>query len=93
MELMIQKLKNIFAKKDKLSDKDKATARGEAYVKVLNVNVDKNNPGDGYFELEWNQIFVKQLLEAGYSGMNEEEIVDAWFTTLCRTIAEDMENV
>ena len=92
MEYMIQKLKDLFTKKDNLSKKDKATARGEPYVKVLNVNIDKNNPGDGYFELEWNQLFVKQLLEAGYSGMNEEEIVDAWFTTLCRTIAEDMEN-
>ena len=85
--------KFIFAKKEKPRDKDKATARGEAYVKVLNVNIDKNNPRDGYFELEWNEIFVKQLLEAGYSGMNEEEIVDAWFTTLCAsTIAEEMDN-
>lgn len=87
---MLQKLKNLFAKKDTLSDKDKATARGESYVRVLNVNVDKENPGDGYFELEWNEIFVRELLEAGYSGSNEEEIVDAWFTTLCRTIAEEM---
>ena len=88
---MLQKLKNLFAiKKEKLSDKDKATARGEPYVRVLNVNVDKTNPGDGYFELEWNQLFVKQLLEAGYSGANEEEIVDAWFTALCRTISEEM---
>lgn len=87
---MLQKLKNLFAKKDTLSDKDKATARGESYVRVLNVNVDKENPGDGYFELEWNEIFVRELLEAGYSGANEEEIVDAWFTNLCRTIAEEM---
>ena len=39
-----------------------------------------------------SKSLVKQLLEAGYSGTNEEEIVDAWFTTLCPTIAEDMEN-
>ena len=87
---MLQRLKNLFAKKDTLSDKDKATARGESFVRVLNVNVDKENPGDGYFELEWNEIFVRELLEAGYSGANEEEIVDAWFTNLCRTIAEEM---
>lgn len=73
-----------------MSDKDKATARGEAYVKVLEVNFDKDNPGDGYFELEWNNIFVKQLLEAGYTGDNEEEIVDLWFTTLCKQISEDI---
>jgi hypothetical protein len=88
---MINKIKQLFKKADaELSDKDKATAKGEAYVKVLEVNFDKENPGDGYFELEWNNIFVKQLLEAGYTGNNEEEIVDLWFTTLCKQISEDI---
>jgi hypothetical protein len=87
---MINKIKQLFKKAEKLSDKDKATAKGEPYVKVLEVNFDKDNPGDGYFELEWNNIFVKQLLEAGYSGDNEEAIVDLWFTTLCKQISEDI---
>ena len=88
---MINKIKQLFTrKKASMSDKDKATARGEAYVKVLEVNFDKENPGDGYFELEWNNIFVKQLLEAGYTGDNEEAIVDLWFTTLCKQISEDI---
>jgi hypothetical protein len=87
---MINKIKQLFTKKAGMSDKDKATARGEAHVKVLEVNFDKENPGDGYFELEWNNIFVKQLLEAGYTGDNEEEIVDLWFTTLCKQISEDI---
>ena len=88
---MINKIKQLFKKKDAgMSDKDKATAKGEPYVKVLEVNFDKDNPGDGYFELEWNNIFVRQLLEAGYSGDNEEEIVDLWFTTLCRQISEEV---
>lgn len=87
---MFNKIKNLFAKKEVLSEKDKATARGEPYVRVLTVNLNKENPGEGYFELEWNEIFVRQLLEAGYSGNNENEIVDAWFTTLCRTISEEM---
>ena len=73
-----------------MSDKDKATAKGEPYVKVLEVKFDKDNPGDGYFELEWNNIFVKQLLEAGYTGDNEEDIVDLWFTTLCKQISEEI---
>ena len=76
-------------KAKEVSDKDKATAKGEPYVKVLEVKFDKEKPGDGYFELEWNNIFVKQLLEAGYSGADENEIVDAWFTGLCRTIADE----
>jgi len=90
---MLNKIKNVLGvsnnKKETIAEKDKATARGEAYVKVLDVKFDKDKPGDGYFELEWNSIFVKQLQEAGYSGADENEVVDAWFTGLCRTIAED----
>ena len=79
-------------KQDDLSEKDKATARGEPYVKVVEVNIDPDNPGQGYFELDWNQLFIRQLLEAGYSGQSEEEIIDSWFTNLCRGIAEDVNN-
>ena len=90
---MLNKIKNVLGvssnKKETIAEKDKATARGEAYVKVLDVKFDKDKPGDGYFELEWNNIFVQQLQEAGYSGADENEIVDAWFTGLCRNIAED----
>lgn len=75
--------------KETISEKDQATARGEPYVKVLTVNLDESDPSDGYFELEWNQIFVKQLLDAGYTGATEEEIVDQWFTTLCRSVSEE----
>ena len=88
---MFEKLKSLFAKKEEqLGEKDMATARGESYVRVLNVNVDFENPADGYFELEWNQIFIRELLQAGYTGASEEEIVDAWFTNLCRNIADEV---
>ena len=87
---MINKIKQLFSKKEGMSAKDEATAKGEPYVKVLEVKFDKDNPGDGYFELEWNNLFVKQLLEAGYTGDNEEEIVDLWFTTLCKQISEEV---
>jgi len=90
---MLNKIKNVLGvssnKKETIAEKDKATARGEAYVKVLDVKFDKDKPGDGYFELECNNIFVQQLQEAGYSGADDNEVVDAWFTGLCRTIAED----
>jgi hypothetical protein len=89
---MLEKIKNLFGKgsSESLSDKDKATARGEPYVRVLSTNIDPDNPSDGYFELEWNEIFVRKLLDAGYSGSSEDEIVDSWFTGLCRQIAEEV---
>ena len=36
------------------------------------------------------QTLWLKLEEAGYSGKDENEIVDAWFTTLCRGIAEEV---
>ena len=91
---MFKKLKNLMSGKDKsreqhMSDKEKAKAEGKPFVRVIDVKFDEKNPGDGYFELEWNKHFVAKLEDAGYSGKDENEIVDAWFTTLCRGIAEE----
>jgi hypothetical protein len=89
-KLMFKKLRNLFKKSDKnqVAEKDGASARGEPYVKVINVSFDKNKPSDGYFELDWNQHFIKKLMDAGYTGSSEEEIIDAWFTQLCRNIGD-----
>ena len=87
---MFKKLKSLFSKKEieqKISEKDQATARGEPYVRVLNVDFEEENPGNGYFELDWNQLFVQKLIESGYTGNSQEEIVDQWFTELCRNIS------
>jgi hypothetical protein len=90
---MIKKLKSLFKTetadtKKKISDKDQATAKGQPYINVMNVNIDYDNPSDGYFELEWNQVFVKQLLEAGFTGDKEEQIIDQWFSELCRNLSD-----
>lgn len=62
----------------------------EPWVDVINVDMeDKNDPSTGYLELDWNEAFVNQLVEAGYSGRTEEEIVDQWLNDLCRGIASD----
>ena len=87
---MFKFLKQLFSSSSSGSDvttKEKATARNEPYVNVVKVNIDKDKPSDGYFELEWNQVFIRQLMDAGYSGDNEEEIIDQWFTALCSSVA------
>ena len=33
--------------------------------------------------------FVNMLKQSGYEGQSEEEIVDRWFQTLCRTIGNE----
>ena len=61
----------------------------EPWVKVLNMNVNKDNPRNGFFELDWNAEFVNMLAQHGYKGTSDEEIVDRWFQTLCRTIGNE----
>ena len=72
----------------KKSDK-KTTKSEEPMVKVLQVNVNPDNPKNGFFELDWNNEFVNMLKQNGYSGESEEEIVDRWFQSLCRTIGNE----
>ena len=71
--------------------KERATARGEPYVAVLETHVNKENLRNGFFELDWNDQFVLQLKQEGYGfdGDPDEEIVDRWFRTLCGDIARD----
>ena len=61
----------------------------EPWVKVLNMNVNPDNPRNGFFELDWNDEFVNNLKQHGYLGKSDEEIVDRWFQTLCRTIGNE----
>ena len=37
-------------------------------------------------ELDWNDHFVKFLHENGYTGNNDEDIVNKWFNDVCRTV-------
>lgn len=65
----------------KMSPKDRATAKGEPWINVLDVKVNEDNIRNGFFELDWNSYFIEQLRQAGY-GLEadpEEEIVDRWF--------------
>ena len=68
----------------KMDPKARATERGEPYVAVLDTKVNPENVRNGFFELDWNDLFIVQLKQAGYGfeGDPEEEIVDRWFRDL-----------
>ena len=70
-------------------EKDAATKAGEPWVAVLDTQVNPNNIKNGFFELDWNNEFIEQLLDAGYSGETNEQIVDSWFRTIVRQMLED----
>ena len=75
-----------------VTPKEAATARGEPWVAVLQVELDPDNIGNGAFELDWNDKFVTNLVRAGYQQKPSEEdstIVDRWFQDVCRNIVQE----
>ena len=63
-------------------EKEEATAKNEPWVAVLDTQLNPDNIKNGFFELDWNNQFIEELLDAGYSGESNEQIVDAWFKTI-----------
>lgn len=75
----------------KLSPKERANKRKEPWVAVLETHVNRENPANGYFELDWNEYFVIQLRQAGYGyeGDPDELVVDLWFKSLARNMLSE----
>ena len=70
-------------------EKEAATKAGEPWVAVLDTQVNPDNIRNGFFELDWNNEFIEQLLDAGYKGESNEQIVDAWFRTIVSQMLDD----
>ena len=66
-----------------------ATRKKQPWVGVLDVKVNEKNVRNGFFELDWNNEFIEQLIDAGYSGETNEEIVNGWFRTIAMQILEE----
>ncbi len=99
---MLEKIKNLFkSKKAKEAEKYQqvqsqpvdpktaATANKEPWVAVLTTQVNPENPKNGFFELDWNEYFITMLRNNGYTGTTDEEIVDGWFSDLCREVGAE----
>ena len=71
------------------AEKAEATEAGEPWVAVLDTQINPDNIRNGFFELDWNNEFIEQLLDAGYSGETNEQIVDAWFKTIVSQMLEE----
>jgi hypothetical protein len=76
--------------KIKKTPKELATESGEPWVEVISMEIDKDNPGQGSFELDWNDKFVANLIRAGYQGKTDQDLVDNWFRSVCQNVV--MEN-
>jgi hypothetical protein len=71
------------------SEKELATANGEPYFKIVNMDVNPENLHEGSFEFDWNDKMVANLVRAGYQMKptdTDAEIIDRWFTAVCRHV-------
>jgi hypothetical protein len=71
--------------------KEYHTRKKEPWVNVIDVKVNEENVRNGFFELDWNEYFIAQLVQAGYGVDNdpEEEIVDRWFRDIVYNMLDE----
>lgn len=67
-------------------DKAVATEKGEPWVALVTMDVDFENLNNGAFELDWNDAFVARLMRFGYQGKTDADLVDQWFTDVCKNV-------
>jgi hypothetical protein len=67
-------------------EKEEATKEGKPWVGVLDTQINPDDIKNGFFELDWNNEFIEELIDAGYQGEKPEDIVDAWFKTIAMQI-------
>ena len=68
-----------------------ATKKKEPWVNVLDMQVNEENIRNGFFELDWNDYFIQELIENGYGteADPQEEIVDRWFKDIVYNMLQE----
>lgn len=61
----------------------------EPWIEVISESYDPETKQVA-MNLDWNQAFIKMLRSNGYSGRDEQELVDKWFKELSKEIATDI---
>jgi hypothetical protein len=75
-------------------DKKVADVKGEPYICVLNSEYNPDEKLDGlFFEFDWNDKWIEELKAAGYTGFTEDQIVQRWFTDICRGVVQETDQV
>lgn len=71
-------------------EKEIASIEDEPWVGVLKSEFDVDQGASGlYFELDWNEKFVKLLEVNGYTGVNDDMVVQRWFDDVCKSAAAE----
>lgn len=73
--------------------KECATLREEPWIGIVDQGFDADKGINGiYFEFDWNESWIVYLRMNGYIGASDEQVVDQWFSDVCRSqgVAPDL---
>lgn len=66
--------------------KERATLMEEPWIGIIDHGFDPKKGLDGvYFEFDWNDYWIVFLRLHGYVGTTDEQVVDQWFSDVCRS--------
>jgi hypothetical protein len=71
-------------------DRQRADILDEPWVSIPKVSWDPVSTTKTFFEIDYNDAFVKYLQSNGYQG-GEEEIINRWLNDVCLSIASEMD--
>jgi len=67
-------------------DKLVADLKKEPWICVPELDINPASPNQGAFDLDWNSYFIIMLQDNGYTGKNDEDIINIWFNDVCKTV-------
>jgi hypothetical protein len=70
-------------------ERKRADLTGEPFMAMPKISWDPVDPSKTYFELDYNEHFVKYLMSSGYAG-TEEDVINRWLNDVCASILDEM---
>ena len=67
-----------------------ADIKDEPWVSIPKIGWDPINANKTFFEIDYNDAFVRYLKQNNYSG-TEDEIIDRWLNDICNSVAQEQE--
>lgn len=66
-------------------EKAVADILNEPWVSIIDEGLDLTaGPNGFYFVFDWNDSWITMLRQHGYEGTSEDEMMERWFTDVCR---------
>lgn len=71
-------------------ERKKADLTGEPWIAMPKISWDPISPSKTYFEIDYNEHFIKYLRANGYSYPSDDDCINRWLNDVCLSVTEDM---